>query len=132
MRFCLDISAYSRFKHGEPQVVELIDSAEWLGVPAVVVGELWVGFLGGRDRERNEHELREFLANPVVELLPVDVEVGRLFGEIVVDLRKLGRPLPVNDVWIAACAARAGATVLTFDTHFSAISRVGSLVLPAA
>jgi tRNA(fMet)-specific endonuclease VapC len=104
----------------------------WLGVPSVVLGELWIGFLLGHRREQNEAELGDFLAHPVVELLTVDEDVARLYAEIVVALRNAGTPLPTNDIWIAASAGRAGATVLTYDPHFAAIQRVGSLVIPPA
>lgn len=57
--------------------------------------------------------MREFLANPVVEELSVDAPVARIYAEIVISLREIGMPLPVNDIWIAACAATAGASVLT-------------------
>jgi len=46
-RLCLDTSAYSHFKLGDRRAVQLIDSAEWVGVPSIVVGELWTGFLFG-------------------------------------------------------------------------------------
>lgn len=129
-RYCLDTSAYSHFKRGDANVVEAIDTAEWIGVPAVVLGELRTGFLLGNRRADNEAELREFLANPVVEELPVDRDVARIYAEIVVALRHAGTPLPTNDIWIAATGAHAGATVLTYDPHFRAIQRVGSVVLP--
>jgi tRNA(fMet)-specific endonuclease VapC len=131
-RYCLDTSAYSHFKRGHARVAELIDQAEWLGFPCVALGEIRTGFLLGARPDRNGHELREFLANPVVELVTVDDEVSRHYAEIVVDLRRAGRPVPTNDIWIAACAARAGALVLTYDGHFAAIQRVGSLILNPA
>lgn len=59
----------------------------------------------------------------------MDEEVSRHCAEIVCDLRRAGTPLPTNDIWIAATAARSGALVLTFDRHFEKIARVGSLVL---
>jgi predicted nucleic acid-binding protein len=128
-RFCLDTSAYSHFKRGDPQVVHLIDRADWLGVPAVVLGELRAGFMQGGRAGRNEAELEAFLDHPVVELLVVDDAVARVYAEILVDLRRAGRPLPTNDVWVAATAAGAGAPVLTYDPHFRSIRRAGSLVL---
>lgn len=133
-RICLDTSAYSNFQRGEPRVVEHLDRAEWVGVPSVVVGELRAGFLLGSRTDDNIDELDEFLSHTVVEMLPVDSAVAHIYGEIFADLRSRGRPLPTNDIWIAATAARAGATVVTFDEHFRAIARVGSLVLaqPAA
>ena len=43
-RLCLDTSACSHFRRGEVRAVQAIDSAEWVGVPSIVLGELWTGF----------------------------------------------------------------------------------------
>ena len=133
-RICLDTSAYSHFRRGEPRVVEYLDRADWIGVPGIVVGELRAGFQLGSRADDNAGELDEFLSHPFVEALLVDTAVAQNYGEIFADLRSRGRPLPTNDIWIAATAARAGATVLTFDRHFESVARVGSIVLsqPAA
>lgn len=128
-RYCLDTSAYSHFKRGEERVVGLLEAADWIGVPSIVLGELWMGFLAGGRVERNVAELREFLANPVVNELVVDGDVGRVYAEIAIALRRAGTPIPTNDIWIAATAANAGAIVLTHDVHFEQIQRVGSLIL---
>jgi predicted nucleic acid-binding protein len=128
-RYCLDTSAYSHFKRGVPEVVERLDCAEWIGVPSIVLGELWTGFLLGDRFDQNQAELRQFLANPAVDELLVDGEVAHIYGEIVASLRRAGTPLPTNDIWIAATAVRAGAVVLTYDPHYQAIQRVGSEIL---
>ena len=128
-RYCLDTSAYSQFRRGEPRVIELIDRAEWLGVPAIVLGELRAGFLLGGRASANEADLMKFLSNPVVNVLGVDAEVSRHYAEIVVDLRRAGTPISTNDIWIAAVAAREGALVLSYDVDFKAISRVGAVIL---
>jgi len=130
-RYCLDTSAYSQFQRGQEEVVRLVDAAAWVGLPSVVLGELWTGFLQGEQRNRNESELAAFLAHDVVEEITVDHSVSRHYAEILVALRGRGTPLPTNDIWVAACAAQTGATVLTFDGHFAAIERVGSLILEA-
>ncbi|MGE0043396.1 MAG: type II toxin-antitoxin system VapC family toxin [Vicinamibacterales bacterium] len=132
MRVCLDTSAYSQFKRGDARVAEVLDRATGVGVPAVVLGELGVGFRLGRRRHENERELAAFLAHPVVELLAVDDEVAGIYADIVLDLRRAGTPVPANDIWIAATAARWGAPVLTFDVHFQAIARVGTVLLSAS
>jgi tRNA(fMet)-specific endonuclease VapC len=128
-RYCLDTSAYSQFRRGNEVVAGLIDSAEWIGVPSVMLGELQTGFLQGEQLERNEAELAGFLANPTVNEIRIDHSVARIYAEIWVTLRGRGTPLPTNDIWVAACAARSGSTVLTFDEHFRSIERVGALVL---
>ena len=129
MRYCLDTSAYSHFKRGDPQVVDLIDCAEWIGVPVIVLGELAVGFRRGSRRAENASELRAFLANGAVEVLDVLADVVDIYAEIVLELKRAGTPLPANDLWIAAVAVRHGAPVLTYDAHFQQIRRAGAIVL---
>jgi tRNA(fMet)-specific endonuclease VapC len=129
-RVCLDTSAYSQFKRGDPLVVEIIGRARWIGVPSIVLGELRTGFSLGGLTGKNEEDLRQFLRHPLVEILNVDDDAARIYAEIMVALRKAGTPLPTNDVWVAAVAAREGAVVLTYDDHFRLIQRAGSNVLP--
>lgn len=131
-RYCLDTSAYSHFQRGEVQVVERLDRAEWVGVPAVVLGEIWTGFLLGSRVDANRAGLRRFLANGAVEELPVDHETARIYAEIVVAQRRAGVPLPSNDLWVAAAAARTGAPVLSYDWHFREVARIGAVVLTAS
>jgi len=129
--YCLDTSAYSNFRRGNEELAALLDRAELVGVPTVALGELRTGFLLGGRRRRNEVELDDFLDSPVVKVLSVDSETSRQYAEIVVELRNAGTPVPTNDIWIAATAARNGSTVLTCDDHFERIGRVGSVVIGA-
>lgn len=130
-RICLDTSAYSNFQRGQSGAVDVIDTADWIGMPSTTLGELWSGFLRGARTKSNVSQLQDFLAHSAVEIVSVDDDVARIYGEIITDLHRSGKPLPTNDIWIAATAARAGAAVLTFDAHFRAIARVGSIVLEA-
>lgn len=114
---------------GDERVVDLVDGADWIGMPAVVLGELLSGFRAGAHRRRNEEELRGFLAHPVVEELPVDHAVARAYADILVALRTRGTPIPTNDVWVAATAAESGAALVAYDAHFAQVERIGVIVL---
>jgi predicted nucleic acid-binding protein len=126
---CLDTSAYSHFRKGHPGAVEAIRTARRVGIPVIVLGELRAGFRLGDRRSDNERELAEFLAHPVVQVMDVDGEAATHFADLYAELRRQGTPVPSNDLWIAALAARDGATVLTFDAHFNAMPRIGKWVL---
>ena len=131
MRICLDTSGYGHFRRGMPEAVRTVTRARTVLLPAIVLGELRVGFRLGTRRTENEDRLRQFIAESVVVILSADDEAASHYADIVVELRRRGTPIPTNDIWIAALAAREGATVLTSDGHFAHIGRVGSVILPA-
>ena len=117
-RLALDTSAYSRFRAGDTRVHDLIAAAEIVFVPATVLGELYGAFdLGARAKE-NRIALAEFLAEPFVEIAPVSADVARRYGKVYAGLRRRGRPIPANDMWIAAAAIDKAACLVTFDRDY--------------
>ena len=74
--------------------------------------------------KKNMREFNHFLLEQKVEMIEVDVEVARLFAEIQSDLRKIGKPIPTNDIWIAACALKVNGTLLTCDSDFKYIKKL--------
>lgn len=78
-------------------------------------------FRNGSQDEANRRDLEDFLASPHVALLPVTLVTAERFGRIAASLRRKGRPLPTNDIWIAAHAMESGADLLSFDGHFEQI-----------
>ncbi len=126
---CLDTSAYSQFKRGRREIVDIISHARLIALPAIVLGELLFGFLKGTRREKNEKELAGFLAHPEVTILTIDGEVAETYAEIMSQLEKAGTPLPSNDIWIAAVAANQGLPVVTYDADFARIPRISARVL---
>lgn len=129
-KVCLDTSAYSHFKRGDEAVIGIIDAADWVGVPAIVLGELRAGFAFGAKPADNDRQLASFLRHPLVHVLDIDDRTSSIYADIVVALKRAGTPVPTNDIWIAAVAAREGASVITYDAHFRSIHQVGSQVLP--
>jgi tRNA(fMet)-specific endonuclease VapC len=121
VRVLLDSSAYSAFKRGHPGVVELLRTATFIALNAVVLGELLSGFAAGAREERNRHELRRFLASPRVRVLEIAAETAERFAIVHQALRRAGTPIPTHDLWIAASAMVHGRRVLTADAHFRAV-----------
>lgn len=117
----LDTNAYSALLRGHVGVAGHVRAAEQVVFSAVVAGELLFGFRNGSRYEQNRRELEEFLANPYVSLLRVGLVTADRFGRVASALRRKGRPLPSNDIWIAAQAMESGAELLSFDGHFAEI-----------
>ncbi len=121
MRVGLDTNAYIRLMGGHAQLTQLLESAEEVLVPATVLGELHAGFALGSRREENRRQLDEFLALPGVETIAVTAEVAERYGILVSQLIRRGKPIPTNDIWIAAAVLELGARLVTYDSHFENI-----------
>jgi len=117
----LDTNAYTALFRGHDGVASRVRRAEQVLVSAVVAGELLFGFRNGSRYDANRQELEDFLSSPYVTLLPVTLVTADRFGRIAASLRRKGRPLPVNDIWIAAHAMETGADLLSFDRHFDEV-----------
>jgi predicted nucleic acid-binding protein len=51
-------------------------------------------------------------------LVPIDESIARRYATIRLQLKKVGRPIPENDLWIAATSIELGTPLLTRDNHF--------------
>lgn len=118
MRLLLDTNAYSELKRGHSGVASLVRRSEQVLLSSIVAGELLYGFRAGSRYEANRRELDAFLGRPQVGFLPVSFATADRFGRIAHALRQKGKPIPTNDIWIAAHALEHGAELVSFDRHF--------------
>ncbi len=118
MTYTMDTNAYSAFKAGDGAVKRLLEEAEQIIVPVVVIGELMAGFMQGNRLSANTAELDEFLRQAGIVVHEISTADAHRYASLVKALRVAGTPVPVNDVWIAAVALAEGARVLTRDAHF--------------
>ena len=103
-------------------VVEHLDEAEEVFIPSIVLGELYFGARKSRRVKENLARIDEFAFSNVV--LGCDTETARYYGEIKNALREKGRPIPENDVWVAAIALQYDLTLISRDAHFGEIDHL--------
>lgn len=122
----LDTNAVSALLAGEPAIGEVLAAQERHHLPAVVIGEYRYGLLRSRYREPLEGLLRELADES--EVLVVGRVTAHHYAEVREELRRRGRPIPENDIWIAALAREHAQPVVTRDEHFDhvvGVQRVG-------
>lgn len=117
----IDTNAYTAFMLGEPATVEVLAHADRIVVNSIVLGELLAGFSAGTRAARNRSELSRFLSSPRVARVAVGDQTADSYALVYAALRRKGRPIPTNDLWIAASALEHGCALLTRDAHFGAI-----------
>jgi tRNA(fMet)-specific endonuclease VapC len=101
---------------GEQAVVDLLHRSPAVCVPVITLGELyygaWKSFRMDENLDRVDDLTKDFL--PV----SCDEETAKFYGRIKNQLRRDGRKIPSNDIWIAAIAMQHDLTLVTRDTHF--------------
>ena len=114
----LDTNAYARYLAGDERVLESLGSADRVYMSVFVLGELFAGFKAGKKPVENRRLLERFLGKPSVRVLEASRETAEVFGTVKDAMKRSGRPIPLNDVWIAAHALETGAVLVTYDGHF--------------
>jgi tRNA(fMet)-specific endonuclease VapC len=122
MGMIVDTNALSAFFEGDPGIADIMSKADAVYVPVMVIGEFRYGLAGSRMRKKWEPVFSEFLSNCTI--LPVLETTAHLYAKIRYGLRKKGKPIPENDVWIAALAKEHGQPVLSRDQHFDQVTGV--------
>ncbi len=126
MKLVLDTNAYCLCDIRNEKAMELTERAADLFLPIISYGELYYGFKHGKHFEQNMKRLELFLDMYHVKSIFIDKDVAKKFGDIFAHLRKIGKPIPTNDIWIAACCMSVGGTLLTADKHFSYVNQIQS------
>ena len=117
----LDTNAYVALRKGSVEALSIVRQTPRIGVSVIMLGELLGGFRIGKLEQENRESLKQFLASPRVEILHVDEMVAQRYADLKAQLRSVGKPIPTNDLWIAATAVEHGLVVYSYDVHFQAI-----------
>jgi len=112
----LDTSVAIRFLNGDRGVTESVLALPEIVLPIVVVGELLFGAENSTRPLKNLSRYLEFISACVV--LPLGMETATSYAKTRLALKRQGRPIPMNDLWIAAQCLEQGWTLVTDDTDF--------------
>lgn len=121
-KFLMDTNAIIALQRDNDALKKLLSTASDVFVPAIAVGELYYGAYKSRRVEDNRKNVASFIANRFV--LNVDVNTADIYGQVKQILRTKGRPIPENDIWIAALSIQYDLTLITADAHFNEVDNL--------
>ncbi len=116
----LDTNALSAAADDDPGVVALLARAEQMVLPVIVLGEYRHGFAQSRHRASYESWLAELL--PYCVVLDIQEPTTHHYAEISLELKRKGKPIPTNDLWIAALCRQHSLPLLSRDRHFDLVA----------
>lgn len=91
-------------------------------IPSVALGELYYGALKSRNALSNSRLIDEFAFNNAI--IVCDEKTAWHYGSIKKYLKDKGKPVPENDIWIAAMSSQHEMVLVTRDEHFKEIEEV--------
>ncbi len=118
-KILLDTSIVIEFLDNNKIILDRINKFEGLFISSIVLGELYIGVNRVTDKAKHLNKLSNALK--LCSTLIVDSPTAMHYGEITAALFRKGKPIPTNDVWIAASAIQHDLTLITMDKHFNEI-----------
>ena len=116
----LDTNALSAAADHDPPVLALLGRAEELAIPVIVLGEYRHGIAQLRNRTTYENWLQGLIRDCMV--LEISEPTTQFYADIVIELRRANKPIPTNDIWIAALCRQHSLPLLSRDRHFDLIT----------
>lgn len=118
-RFLLDTNIIIGLFSKDASIEARLRETEEIFVPNTVLGELYYGARNSSRIEENLSKVDDFAAGN--KILSSDFDTAKLYGYIKSGLKSKGKPIPENDIWIAAIAKQYDLTLASHDSHFEEI-----------
>jgi tRNA(fMet)-specific endonuclease VapC len=116
----LDTNALSAAADGDPAVITTLARADQMAVPVIVLGEYRYGIAQSRNRARYDRWLTGLLHDCMV--LDITEPTTHHYSNITLELKRTGKPIPTNDIWIAALSRQHSLPLLSRDRHFDLVA----------
>ena len=118
----VDTNVIIRFFKGERELFSLFDDMENLYISSITVGELMYGAELSKKSDFNRENYFCFCQQ--MKVLYPDLEIAKSYGIIKASLKSKGKPIPENDIWIAATCHAADLILITADSDFDFVDEI--------
>lgn len=115
----LDTNALSAAADDDSALIAILARSDQMAIPVIVLGEYRYGIAQSRHRASYERWLEGLLQDCIV--LDINEATTHCYAEISVELKRMGKPIPTNDLWIAALCRQHALPLLSRDRHFDAV-----------
>lgn len=121
-KYLLDTNIVIALLANEANVKAKLGQANETLIPSIVFGELYYGARKSGRAAANVQRVDELLANSAV--VDCNAETAQHYAIIKHDLQLKGKPIPENDIWIAALAMQHDLILVTRDAHFQEVQNL--------
>lgn len=110
------------------KIVNWLKGFSELCIPVTAIGELRFGALKSRRRQENLLKVESLVAR--CRIIETRAATAERYSQIRFELFRKDRPIPENDLWIAAACTEYSLPLATDDSHFEAVEDLRLLRVP--
>jgi tRNA(fMet)-specific endonuclease VapC len=121
-RYLLDTNIIIDLFRGDSKAIARVNQIEVIYVPVIVIGELYFGANRSNQLQKRTSEIEQL--EKMVTILEISRTTAQIYGRIKEQLLEKGKPIPENDIWIAAIAAENEMVLITRDGHFEQVDGI--------
>lgn len=101
---------------GNTKILSRLGDRQIIDIPHVVLGELLLGAYRSSNTPKHLSQINNFVRR--CNIVPADAATADAYAQTKAALLRRGKPIPENDIWIAATAIQHNLILVTMDKHF--------------
>lgn len=121
-KIALDTDIAIKFLNGDTAIDIFLSNYSEIYLPVIVVGELIYGALNSTHAEQNLDRHKRLIHRS--RILEISESTANTYAKTRMGLKKKGKPIPENDLWIAAVCIEHKIPLLSNDAHFKEIDNL--------
>ncbi len=121
-KIALDTDIAIKFLNGDKTIEIFLSKYSEIYLPVIVAGELIFGALNSKHAKENLIRHKKLISR--TEILEIKETTANSYANTRLFLKKKGKPIPENDLWIASLCIEHNIPLISNDTHFGYIANL--------
>lgn len=121
-KIALDTDIAIKFLNGDTEIDTFLSNYSEIYLPVIVAGELIYGALNSKHAEQNLERHKRLIQRS--RILEISESTANTYAKTRMGLKKKGKPIPENDLWIASICIEHRIPIISNDSHFKDIDNL--------
>ena len=121
-KIALDTDVAIKFLNGDETINNFLSKFNKIYMPVIVAGELIFGALNSKHAEQNLARHKKLIQR--THVLDITENTANIYAKTRINLKKKGKPIPENDLWIASLCIEHNIPLTSNDLHFEYIDHL--------
>lgn len=121
-KVAIDTNIAIKLLNGDEAIDRCLSEYSEICLPVIVVGELLFGALNSKHAEQNLARHKKLIQK--INILEISESTANTYAKTRLILKKKGKPIPENDLWIASLCIEHKLPLITDDGHFKEIEHL--------